>query len=103
MVDFETIWPLEGKVRSSFQGRDNAVDFQNGEQSRETIIKKLFKRSQSTVSETEIARLLDSGELVQFCVELTAVADTSVSQDFSRDVLGYRTSPHRHDQLVEKE
>lgn len=58
-------------------------------------------RSQSQVSETEIERLLDSGELVQFCVELTAVADTSVSQDFSRGMLGYRTPPHRHERRVD--
>ncbi|KAF8165506.1 hypothetical protein B0H34DRAFT_241816 [Crassisporium funariophilum] len=74
VVKLEDIWPLREKSRTK-------------------IIKKLCQRSRGEIDEAEMARLLDSGELVQLCVELTSVEDASVSEGFVQDVLGYRSPP----------
>ena len=41
-----------------------------------------------------MGRLLDSGELKQFCVELTAVADASITYNFAARILGRQSSVH---------
>ena len=41
----------------------------------------------------EMAKRLDSGELKQFCIELTGIDDSKVSHDFAGTVLESRASP----------
>lgn len=58
------------------------------------MILKLCNRSRGEVNEREMGRLLDSGELKQFCVELTSVTDTRVSYEFAAEVLGRNSVTH---------
>lgn len=75
VVQLTDFWPLEGNSRTK-------------------IIKKLCERTQGEVDETEMASRLDSGELKQFCIELTGIDDSRVSQNFSSTVLESRGSPY---------
>jgi len=55
------------------------------------MLTKLYKRSKKQTSQTEIARLLDSGELQQFCVEMMGIKDQT-SDEFATSKLGPRRS-----------
>ncbi|KAF8913721.1 hypothetical protein CPB84DRAFT_1819771 [Gymnopilus junonius] len=62
VVQVQDFWPLEGK---------------------------LCNRSRGEVDEREMGRLLDSGELKQFCVELTSVTDARISYEFAAKPHGF--------------
>lgn len=63
-------------------------------QSREAVINKLCDRSKGELDEQAVEKLLDSGELSQFCVHLSSVSHAEVSQNFGRE-MGYRGRPAR--------
>ncbi|KAF9568937.1 hypothetical protein CPC08DRAFT_624453 [Agrocybe pediades] len=79
----DSFWPLEGKDK---------------------MLSKLSKRSRGGISEVEMGRLLDSGELQQFCVELTGIQDDT-SLDFASNKLGRRSTGQlgevRHERRAE--
>ncbi|KDR83924.1 hypothetical protein GALMADRAFT_54464 [Galerina marginata CBS 339.88] len=84
VVQVNDFWPLDG--------------------GRQKILRKLCQRSRGGVDETEMAKLLDNGELKQLCIELTAVRNPKVSHQFITDVLGRHSTPPsdlRRDRRVE--
>jgi hypothetical protein len=80
----------------SVQGykNDNEADTSFRTKSRTKIIKKLCERTQGEVDEMEMAKRLDSGELKQFCIELTGIDDSKLSHDFADTVLERQGSPY---------
>jgi len=52
------------------------------------MAKRFCKPAHGEVDEAGISKLVEAGELKQFCVELTRVEDTKVSVDFARNILG---------------
>jgi len=81
---------------------ENIADNSFRTKSRTRIIKKLCERTQGEVDEKEMAKRLDSGELQQFCIELTGIDDPKVSHDFADTVLESRASPYAESKHGEK-
>lgn len=58
------------------------------------VLRKLARRSGGELKEAEMAKMLDNGELQQFCIELTAISDPRIPHDFAIEVLGRQSSPY---------
>ncbi|KAF9464358.1 hypothetical protein BDZ94DRAFT_1307889 [Collybia nuda] len=71
-----------------------------GQKSRQKLLKKLSERCHMQVDEQDIVKMLDSGELSQFCMEISSTLYQVKSEKFARRI-GYGPRPDTRPERVD--
>lgn len=69
-------------------------------QSRRKLLEKLSERCQGQINKEDIVKMLDDGELSQFCVEISSTLYKVKSEKFARRI-GYNPRPDARPQRVD--
>lgn len=100
----ELDWPIwEGlgrKVRANSLESLLPISNDGCVQSRRKLLEKLSERCQGQIDKEDIVKMLDDGELSQFCVEISSTLYKVKSEKFARRI-GYNPRPDGRPQRVD--